>query len=252
MFGWFKKKPTPPTYPNTETWEHANSRQRERASRSFAELQVRYVPAFQGPLFVDDEEEATIRSAQDIARRIMVLWAVDMKAEGVEQAQATRHLTELDIHDVVSPEERNFLDDPEPDPGYCQSLVWQLESIWVLLWAIGHIDKLDWPSGMCNTKVMVPLLKENELKPEFISNAKVRVASEILDQQDLIMRIHWAIRDAYINGRPLPSNLNWAQPDDWAPANASAAVGVVEQRHHSLNWLVNFMDAEWDEVDTPT
>jgi hypothetical protein len=33
----------------------------------------------------------------------------------------------------------------------------------------------------------------------------------------------------------------------------SAAVGVVEQRHHTLNWLVNFLNPEnWDNVDTPT
>jgi hypothetical protein len=81
---------------------------------------------------------------------------------------------------------------------------------------------------------------------------KIRSASEILDQQDLILRIHWSIRDAYINGRELPANLNWAQPDKWVPANASVAAGVVGQRHYSLNWLCNFMDAEWDDVDTPT
>ena len=254
MFGWFRKNSsrTPPPYPDPQTWEHANSRQRERATRSFEELRRRHAPAFQGPLFIEDDDEVTIRSAQQVAQRVMVLWAVDMKAEGVEQTQATRHLNELKLHDVVSPKECEFLADPNPDPDYCQSLVWRLESIWVLLWALGRVQNLDWPAGMCNTKVMVPLLEENDLNPEFISAASLRPASEILDQQDLIMRIHWTLRDSYLNNRPLPTNLNWAQPDDWVPANASASVGVVEQRHHALNWLANFMDADWDDVDTPT
>jgi hypothetical protein len=28
--------------------------------------------------------------------------------------------------------------------------------------------------------------------------------------------------------------------------------GVIQERHHALNWLVRFEDAEWDDVDTPT
>lgn len=36
------------------------------------------------------------------------------------------------------------------------------------------------------------------------------------------------------------------------PVTQSAAVGVVAERHHALNWLVRFMDADWDDVDTPT
>jgi hypothetical protein len=33
----------------------------------------------------------------------------------------------------------------------------------------------------------------------------------------------------------------------------SAEVGVVEQRHYTLNWLVNYLDPKnWDCVDTPT
>jgi len=182
----------------------------------------------------------------------MVLWAVDMKAEGLSLEEAAKHLSELKIEDAVSPEERAFLDDPKPDPASCQKLVWRLECIWVLLWSVGHVSDLNWPEGMCNTKFMVPLLEDNELKPSFISDSKLRPVAEILDQQDLTLRLHWAIRDAYINGRQLPANLDWASSNDWVPANASAAVGVVAERHYALNWLTNFMDAEWDDVDTPT
>lgn len=254
MFGWIRKRTSspPPTYPDPQSWEHATGRQRDRAGRSFAELLARHAPVFQGPLVVDDDEDVTVRSAQEVAQRVMVLWAVDMKAEGVDQSNATRHLDVLNLDDAVSPKEREFFDDPNPDPGYCQSLVWRLESIWILLWALGCIKKPGWPFGMCNTKVMVPLLEKSEQNPKFISKASLRSKSEILDQRDLTMRIHWAIRDSYLNGRPLPGNLNWARPDDWLAADSSAAVGVVEQRHYALNWLCNFMDADWDNVDTPT
>jgi hypothetical protein len=68
------------------------------------------------------------------------------------------------------------------------------------------------------------------------------------------MRIHWGVRDAYLHQDGiLPVGLDWSQDDDWIPSTLSAEVGVVEQRHHTLNWLVNFLDPKnWDKVDTPT
>lgn len=68
------------------------------------------------------------------------------------------------------------------------------------------------------------------------------------------MRIHWAIRDAYLNhGGIIPEDLDWSGDYNAVHVNMSEAVGVVEQRHYSLNWLINFMNPEtWDDVDTPT
>jgi hypothetical protein len=50
-----------------------------------------------------------------------------------------------------------------------------------------------------------------------------------------------------------PHLLNVQAEGEYVPVTLSAAVGVVEQRHYTLNWLVNFLDPEmWDDVDTPT
>ena len=68
------------------------------------------------------------------------------------------------------------------------------------------------------------------------------------------MRIHWAIRDVCLHqDGMIPENLRWSEQSDYIPFTISAAVGVVEQRHHTLNWLVNFLNpVDWDNVDTPT
>lgn len=34
-------------------------------------------------------------------------------------------------------------------------------------------------------------------------------------------------------------------PDDVEP-------GVVYERHYALNWLIGYMDQEWDEISTDT
>jgi len=243
-----------PDYPSPETWEYANNRQRERALRSFAELQKRSVPVYSGPLFVDDDNEVKVQPPYEVARRTMVLWAVELRAEGMPQAEALGIIEQLDLRKSLSPAEKDFLENENPSPDECRQLVWRLESIWVLMWALGHIDQLDWPSGMCDVPKLAGLVSPHEADPKFITSARLRPTAQILDAQDLIMRIHWAIRDAYLHRRGmLPVGLDWSQDDDWVPVTLSAEVGVVEQRHHTLNWLVNFLDAEnWDVVDTPT
>lgn len=243
-----------PLYPSPETWEYANRRQRDRAARSFALLKAREFPAFSGPLFVDDDAEVKLQSPQDVARRTLVLWAVVMRAEGMPQEEAVGLLENLDLWGSVSPEEKLFLQDDDPDDDKCQALVWRLESLWVLLWALGYIDVLDWPSGMCDVPKLVQCLQAHEANSEFITNAKLRSTAEILDAQDLIMRIHWGVRDAYLHRQGIiPKDLDWSQDFDIVHISKSPAVGVVEQRHYTLNWLTNFLDpVDWDHVDTPT
>jgi hypothetical protein len=122
------------------------------------------------------------------------------------------------------------------------------------MWALGYIEGLDWPAGMCDVPRLAKLISPHEFDPHFISSASLRPVAEILDAQDLTMRIHWAIRDAYLReGGMVPGNLDWSEEGDFVPVTYCAAVGVVEQRHYVLNWLVNFLNpADWDHVDTPT
>ena len=241
-------------YPSPNTWQYANELQRQRAIRSFEELKKRDVPVYLGPLFVEDDERAKPQIPKEVARRTLVLWAVELRAEGMPQQDALCLIERLDLWQSVSTEEKQFLHDRDPDPDKCQQLVWRLESIWVLLWALGYIGELDWPSGMCDVPTLVEILKSHESNAEFITGARLRSAAELLDAQDLIMRIHWAIRDAYLNhGGMIPEDLDWSQDYDMVHVTMSAAVGVVEQRHYTLNWLVNYLDpTNWDQVDTPT
>jgi hypothetical protein len=241
-------------YPSPETWEYANERQRKRALRSFAELQKRSVPVYSGPLFVDDDEKVKIQPPDEVARRALVLWAVELRAEGVSQAETLGLIEQLDLWKSLSPSERGFMENKSPSQEECLRLVWRLESIWVLMWALGYIEHLDWPSGMCDVPTLARLVSAHEADRAFVTSACLRPASEILDAQDLIMRIHWAIRDAYLHqGGMIPDDLDWSRDSEYVPVTVSATVGVVEQRHHALNWLVNFLDPDnWDNVDTPT
>jgi hypothetical protein len=63
----------------------------------------------------------------------------------------------------------------------------------------------------------------------------LRTKKEILDQADLILRLNWACVSARVKNEQAPSGLNSS---------------VVYERHYSLNWLIKFMNQEWDKVTT--
>ena len=50
-------------------------------------------------------------------------------------------------------------------------------------------------------------------------------------------RYDWAVVDARVKNKPCPVGLD---------------PGVVQERHHALNWLIGYMDQEWDDVATDT
>jgi len=70
-----------PQYPSPDSWEYANDRQAQRAARSFEALRQRAVPVYSGPLFVADDDEVMVQPASEVARRVLVLWAVELRAE---------------------------------------------------------------------------------------------------------------------------------------------------------------------------
>jgi hypothetical protein len=79
-------------------------------------------------------------------------------------------------------------------------------------------------------------MKERSTK-QFIADAKLRPMSAILDQADKIYRYHWAVVDARVNGK---SSLAKLEP------------GVTMERHYALNWLIGYMEQEWDDISTDT
>ncbi len=74
-------------------------------------------------------------------------------------------------------------------------------------------------------------------RAEFEESVQLRTASEILDELDKTYRMNWACVDARIKGEAVSGNLN---------------ASVVYERHYSLNWLTNYQNQDWDNVQTNT
>ena len=110
------------------------------------------------------------------------------------------------------------------------------ESLWVLLWALGRIANLGAPTSICDVQSAVEIVRDIPSE-DFIQRAMSRPISEILDEADLVYRYDWAVVDARIKGENPTWNLH---------------PGVVYERHYALNWLIGYMDQEWDDVTTDT
>ena len=53
----------------------------------------------------------------------------------------------------------------------------------------------------------------------------------------VIYRYHWATTSARIKKLKAPAKLDG---------------GVVMERHYALNWLIKYMDQDWDNISTDT
>ena len=207
-----------------------------RKERSIARLKSENVPVIDHLPVTFGETQVKRRNVDEVAYRAMALLVVATKAEGVD-AKFVRKLTErYRLAGHFSPIEEAFLNDPSPPEHDRIQLIWRYEAAWVLLWALGYVDDLEKPTEICDVKRAIDTLLDRNAE-QFIADARLRAQSEILDEEDLNYRYHWAVVEARVNDQDAPAELD---------------PGVVLERHHALNWLIGYFDQKWDEVSTDT
>lgn len=186
---------------------------------------------------IETEREAKHRTKDEIAYRALALLVVAVKGERLDQPTVDRIVKDYGLESHFTPNERSFIQNALPSQHDRVQFAWRYEAAWTLLWAVGYVERLDKPSGICDVPRAVRFMQERKAS-QFAADAKLRPLSEILDQADRIYRYHWAVVDARrVNGRkPLPG----IEP------------GVTLERHYALNWLIGYMEQEWDDISTDT
>jgi hypothetical protein len=208
----------------------------QRKTRSEAVLRKEGVPINKSLPAIESEKEAKRRTAEEIAYRALALLVVAVKGEGLEQPTVEKIVEDYGLAPHFTPQERAFLKNNSPSQHDRVQFTWRYEAAWTLLWALGYVEKLEKPISICDVPRAVTFMKERTTK-QFITDAKLRPLAQTLDEADRIYRYHWAVTDARINGRPSPAGL---EP------------GVTLERHYALNWLVGYMEQEWDDISTDT
>ncbi len=199
------------------------------------------------PLLHERAEEPG-RTVEEVCRRAAALLIVSLYSE----CRVGDHLSYEKAREFVdpiiesygaeesffSPEEWAYLNDPNSDEKTQIQYAWQYENLWVMEWALGLTDDLFWPTRICDVPQSVRMMREYPSMAELAAAARPRPRKELLDQADLIYRIHWACVDARVMNMPAPQELE---------------EGVVMERHRALFWLAGCDGMRgWDDVDLST
>jgi hypothetical protein len=189
--------------------------------------------------FDDEESQDVIREASEIATRALALFAVVGTALGAPKAEAVEWLRAESLWDALSPAEVSFFTNEPPSERAWVNASWRSEALLMLLWSLGVIDQLPGLNEQCSPgefQAILPPFTDVEVR-DFIGSAQRRPDVDLLQMAESLLNSHWEARNARFNGRPMPSHLN---------------IGIVQERHHGINWVIGYEGLPWDEVTTDT
>lgn len=199
-----------------------------RRQRSFAAMKERGFTIMPKHPVITTNEEVILRTPQEVAHRVVCLMGVAIQAEAAGQFDSTAFIKKAGAWDAVSPEEKEFLAKNEKS----STLTWRYEAINTLLWALGKVDELPFPSGQSNAGELIKMVTGDPAG--LIANAKLRDIDEILDQADLHYRGIWLARTE--------KRLK--------EGKVKLDKSVTYERLYALNWLRRYRNADWDDIET--
>ncbi len=203
---------------------------------------------------IANEADAEIKSPEEAVKRVVTAFlaaqiAIDIcnGETGTESAEFfTNIIWELGLDNELTADEKKYFalaDEREPriSPEAANQFQWRIETCMPLFWACGFLgdDDLPFPSDITDTTNLIKLLGGCHSFAEVMSHVKMHTPSEILDNADVCLRMHWACVEARLkNDRSICGDL---------------MSDVVMEQHKGFNWLIGAFDAEdWDNVRTHT
>lgn len=212
--------------------------QTERRKQSEAYCKSYHIPVYTNPnaLFADPEDSVSIRTKAEVIDRALALCYIGLKSEGLEKKYLDEMDKEFNVSAKLTPNELVYTTAKRPTKQQTIDANWKYEDLHVMLWALGFIDTLSYPNHLCNVAADTKIIHDLTAK-QFAQKAKLRSKKEILDQADLVLRLDWACVNARTNKQPAPANLD---------------KDVVYERHFALNWLINYLGENWDDITTDT
>lgn len=189
---------------------------------------------------MDEEQVADeIRSADETAYRALALCSVIAVAFGADRTEIVEWLKQNDLWGRLAPSELDFLDSTSPSQKQVINASWLSERLIVIVWALCLSDELPPPDEQCDSDGFLAIFPP--FAPlsvaDFITPARLRSNAELIEMADKMRSLHWEARDSKIKGRS---------------SNPPVNIGIIQERHHAINWLIGYDGLDWDEVTTDT
>lgn len=218
-----------------------------RRERSIALLKEKGIPYMEGLRSEVTEQEARIKSREEMVKRATALFTVAVYSEVLlseepDREEALNYVDRLDemygIKDELTPAESAYIANPKPEQNECIQFVWRYECCGTLLWAAGITEELPYPSDICDVPVIAEIFWQHKSLDELLSKGIPRTETEIMDAADLTLRYDWACVDARVHKQKVPASLDG---------------GIVMERHYAFNWLTGANGGtDWDNIQPNT
>ncbi|HEY6899409.1 MAG TPA: DUF4272 domain-containing protein, partial [Puia sp.] len=191
--------------------------QTERKARTIELLKARGVKVNEHLPPVPDVAGTTLRSKEEVIGRVYALLLVTAKGEGVERERLESLRVDKAISGLSPAEQTQYEKDVLEGQERVDAL-WRYESLNVLLWALGLVEELVYPSSVCDFAGITRLLVQNT-RDWVLAAAQLREVAVVLEELDKVYRMHWACVDARIHAQEPPGDLDSS---------------VVYERHYAL------------------
>lgn len=217
----------------------------ERKVASIQRLKKEGIPYIEHLPVIESAEQVRPRSLEEIACRAISSLLIIQAALDIENNNYNEEsrqwlqdkLQQYGVQEELTPKERAVLED-RADPAAIINMVWKYEAYWSLIWYLGLVDALPFPDKICDCDAAIDAVASAVDFQEFLRKCQPRSLEELLDEDDLIYRYHWACVDARIHDQPAPAGLDES---------------VVLERRSGLDWLLGLNTAQdWDAVELHT
>jgi hypothetical protein len=203
-----------------------------RKQRTEQRLGTMGVPVQRAEPPLDGIEEVFVRSAPEVALRAQVLWVCALRGEGLPSDSAVEMLTRVGLWDAATAKEQTFLKALSPSQEELSGYTWGYESLWILLWALGHVPTLYSPTTVSDVGFASRLLSETPVNA-FVERASLRSTSDLLDEADFHHRLFASAQAAARQGQSIPAGLH---------------SDVLIERQRAFRWLFRHWKGSWAEL----
>ncbi|NOW91030.1 hypothetical protein BCD91_003053 [Clostridium beijerinckii] len=184
----------------------------QRKQKSIEILKSNKVPYMEGLPIIEDVTEIEVRSAEEIAKRaiaclVAIQVACDINSgENIEESREffKGFLKKYEVKNELTEAEKKIIFGT-PDEQDVINMAWKYEAYWTLIWALGILDELDYPSQICDCNFAINVVADCKDFNEFMKKVNLRSIDQILNEADLIYRYNWACVDARIHGKDMPA-----------------------------------------------
>lgn len=180
-------------------------------------------------------ENVSSRASEDVAKKIVSLYALAGIANGADGALLREWLIEENGWSYLSTEEKVTVEKVSLTQAELNELSWKQESLYALSWSGSLVDKMTWPDSEANLEIVFDLIPPVKPIESFIRDFALRPESELVQELDLYYCLHTAA----------------IHPELWSQKQVKLKLEVILERRHALEWLFS-ESIDWEDITLDT